>query len=186
MKRPGGRTKRTSEAVFDAALTILAGDGYSGLTVEALADYSGVHKTTIYRRWGSADSVFAEVVTAIAEREVPVSVSDDSMKDLNDLARSVVANLEGPVGRAVAAASLGRPDDDNFVLLVHRFWEKRISEASVIVIKGKEGGRVDRTLDPSAVIEEIVAQLWFRVMVLRADVTDDDISGIVNRAVTPT
>uniref|UniRef100_UPI000B1D4F1A TetR/AcrR family transcriptional regulator n=1 Tax=Streptomyces atriruber TaxID=545121 RepID=UPI000B1D4F1A len=51
-RRPGGRTARTRAAVRDAVLSGLADHGYPGLTVEYVADHSGVHKTTLYRRWG--------------------------------------------------------------------------------------------------------------------------------------
>lgn len=181
IKRPGGRTKRTSDAVFDAVIAILAIDGFAGLTVEAISANSGIHKTTIYRRWGSSDNAFAEVVATLAERSVPLTMSGDTRTDLLGLGRAVVTNLESPVGRAIASATLGRPDDDEFVVLVREFWEKRMSDAAAILSKS-EGHSDGLAKDPSGVVEEIVAQLWFRVLVRRVSVTDDDLAQIVDRA----
>ncbi len=50
--RPGERTAHTRAAVFDATLAELVSEGYARTSVKAIATRSGVHKTTIYRRWG--------------------------------------------------------------------------------------------------------------------------------------
>src|SRR5690349_18554003 len=61
-RRPGGRTARVREAVLDATLAELAGRGYAGLTVEGVAARSGVHKTTVYRRWGGVEGLIADAL----------------------------------------------------------------------------------------------------------------------------
>ena len=63
-RRPGGRTARTRTAVRDAVLTGLAEHGYPALTVEYVAEHSGVHKTTLYRRWGGVEGMVADAVDA--------------------------------------------------------------------------------------------------------------------------
>src|SRR5207248_10505689 len=55
--RPGGRTARTRAAVFEATLAELALRGYADLSLDGVAARSGVHKTTIYRRWRSRDQL---------------------------------------------------------------------------------------------------------------------------------
>ena len=51
-RRPGGRSARVRSAVLMAALDALADGGYGSFTCEAVAERAGVHKTTVYRRWG--------------------------------------------------------------------------------------------------------------------------------------
>ncbi|MFI0777237.1 TetR/AcrR family transcriptional regulator [Streptomyces sp. NPDC021212] len=65
--RPGGRTARTRAAVRDAVLTGLAEHGYPGRTVEYVAERSGVHKTTVYRRWGSVEGLVADALRLAGE-----------------------------------------------------------------------------------------------------------------------
>ena len=49
--RLGGRSARVREAVLGAAFAELDERGYGGFSIDAMARRSGVHKTTIYRRW---------------------------------------------------------------------------------------------------------------------------------------
>ncbi|MCL1592862.1 MAG: TetR/AcrR family transcriptional regulator [Actinomycetia bacterium] len=185
MQRPGGRTERTSRAVFDATLRVLQSSGYDRLTIDAIANRSGVHKTTIYRRWGSVDAVLFAVIADRAEEAIPLVVTGDPYADLARMARSIVVNIEDPVGRAVAAAALGRPNEETFVSLVQRFWQSRLSRAATIVSTAQESGIVAAGVDPDAAVRAIASMLWFQVMVLREPVSDEEIEAVVKRALSP-
>ena len=51
-RRPGRpRDERADRAIIDATLELFAADGYSALSVEAVAVKAEVSKATIYRRW---------------------------------------------------------------------------------------------------------------------------------------
>ena len=68
-RRPGGRTERTRLAALNATLELLGERGYAELTVEAVAERSGVHKTTLYRRWESAEGLVAAALLIGTEQE---------------------------------------------------------------------------------------------------------------------
>lgn len=61
--------------VLDAALHELAGSGYAGFRIEAVATRAAVNKTTIYRRWPTRAALIAQVVTQLGaplrERPLP-------------------------------------------------------------------------------------------------------------------
>lgn len=179
MQRPGGRTSRTRETVLAAAYEIVAAHGYDGLTVDAIASVSGVHKTTIYRRWETADAVLLDAVLARAEEAIPLGRTDDAMADLVAMAWSVAENLADPMARAIAAASLSRPDNDALGKLSEQFWTLRIEGASAIAEAAQNEGAVDAKLDPSVVVERIVGPIWFRSMVLRKPVDRDFVKSLV-------
>jgi AcrR family transcriptional regulator len=179
MQRPGGRTNRTREAVLAAAYDVVAAQGYDGLTVDAIAERSGVHKTTIYRRWKTADDVLFDAVVARAEDAIPLERTGDALADLRSMAVAVAENLANPISAAVAAATLSRPENDRVAQLTERFWVQRLDAASAIVAAGQAEGTIDADLDPRVVIERIVGPIWFRVMVLRAPVDEDFIDAVV-------
>lgn len=70
--RPGGRTARTREAVLQAAASALVELGVEGVTWDALAERSGVNRSTIYRRWGTLGGVVGDLASQFAgELEYP-------------------------------------------------------------------------------------------------------------------
>jgi AcrR family transcriptional regulator len=119
-RRPKGRSERVQRQVFDAALTILARDGRVGLTMEAIANEAGVHKTTLYRRWGSVEPLVRE---ACADYDDTAMQAPDtgsfrggraragpSVRALPGAAHLAGHRAHGRVGRAARrrAAHLGR------------------------------------------------------------------------------
>src|SRR4051795_1903236 len=84
--RPGGRTARTRAAVLDAAFQALAESGYAELTMDRLAGRSGIHAATIYRRWGSVESIVTDLLVD-RSTEIPVPDTGSLAGDLRALAR---------------------------------------------------------------------------------------------------
>src|SRR5687768_13717083 len=61
-RRPGGRAARVRAAAIAATLAELAESGYTALSLERVAQRAGVHKTTLYRRWGSREELVLEAM----------------------------------------------------------------------------------------------------------------------------
>src|SRR5918994_5565425 len=70
--RLGGRSARVREAVLDAAFAELDEHGYNGFSIEAVARRSGVHKTTIYRRWPTREALLVYALDSRSDRDVQV------------------------------------------------------------------------------------------------------------------
>ena len=70
--RPAGRARpEIRAAVLAATLAELTENGYAALTVDNVARRSGVHKTTIYRRWKDREGLVAD---AVAERAATAKI----------------------------------------------------------------------------------------------------------------
>ncbi|MEU6466047.1 TetR/AcrR family transcriptional regulator [Streptomyces sp. NPDC046976] len=106
-KRPDGRSARVQAAVHQA-LTELAGErDVTELTIPAVAERAGVNPTTIYRRWGTLQALFAEVVTrpggiAFFRAEVSSGI-DERRSGLRECLQRATAGLD-----TVLEASRGR------------------------------------------------------------------------------
>ena len=79
--RPGGRTARTREAVHAAARELLAEPG-AEVTMAAVAERSGVHPTTLYRRWRTVESIVLDLAVERVTEESPVPASGDLLAGL--------------------------------------------------------------------------------------------------------
>jgi AcrR family transcriptional regulator len=58
--------------VLEAPVEELAASGVAGLNLEAVARRAGVHKATLYRRWGTWERLVLELMREQAAETVPV------------------------------------------------------------------------------------------------------------------
>ena len=172
MKRPGGRSARVRAAVLEAAVLELGEFGWRSLSVDRIAARSGVHKTTIYRRWGSADRVVLDALVERGSEGIPIPDTGDLRSDLVRLGRSIAAGITDPIGRALAAAVISEPDSPTMQRLADAFWSQRFEEAEVIAERAIGRGEIAASVDAGRIVETVAAQVWFRVMMRRGDVTE--------------
>ncbi|MEU5883056.1 TetR/AcrR family transcriptional regulator [Spirillospora sp. NPDC047279] len=164
--RPGGRTARTREAVREATLAELAEHGYQGLTVDNVAARSGVHKTTVYRRWGSAEGLVADALELAAAEPWPVPDTGSAEGDLRALARLVQSGFadaeQGPVAAAFVAAAVQNP---GAAKALHTFFARRHEDAAAVVDRAVERGELPAGTDSAEVVRAAVAPLYYRLFI---------------------
>src|SRR3954468_22217388 len=91
--RPGGRTARTRERVLDAVTSLLLEGGYDALTVDAVAERSGVHRTTVYLRWRDTGTLLSDALDAAREQAWEPPDTGSLPGDLVEINRQIVAAL---------------------------------------------------------------------------------------------
>ncbi|MYY81047.1 TetR family transcriptional regulator [Streptomyces sp. SID335] len=170
-RRPGGRTARTRAAVRDAVLSGLADHGYPGLTVEYVADHSGVHKTTLYRRWGGLEGMVADALEMAGEDTWTPPDTGSLEGDLRELAREVVesfsdeATAAAPTAFVAAAFQSARAAD-----ALHAFYAERFGRCEAVVERAVERGEAPPDTDAAALVRAVSAPLLLRVFITREPV----------------
>jgi AcrR family transcriptional regulator len=109
--RPGGRTARTTRAVHDAVRAIVAESGAADMKMADVAERSGVHRATIYRRWTSIHGLVLDVAATELNRNSPVPATGDLDADLRTYARQLVHGISQPGGLAFLHALMGAGND---------------------------------------------------------------------------
>jgi AcrR family transcriptional regulator len=168
--RPGGRTARTREKVLAAVADILLEGGYDALTVDAVAARSGVHRTTVYRRWRDTGGLLADTLDAAREQPWPVPDTGSLLCDLTAINEQVVAALtERPsITYALIAASFRSP---RAAAALRDFWDDRYARAAVVVERSMPG------VDPRTVLVSATAPLFHEIVLIR----NPDIVGLAAR-----
>lgn len=170
--RPGGRTARTRAAVLEAALDELAERGWDQASVETIASRAGVHKTTVYRRWGSKDRLVAEALEAAADQRIQIPDTGDIDQDLRALARAVLAILTSRDGAAtVRALVAGAQDSPDVGRVVRRFWATRLAHVGPLVDRAVSRGQLPNGTDPDDLMRYLAAPLFHRLLVTAEPLT---------------
>jgi AcrR family transcriptional regulator len=84
--------------VHDAVRTLTSEDAPYG--VAEVAQRSGVHPTTIYRRWRNLEALLLEVAAEDLARSAPLQPTGDLRADLTRWGRSLAAEVARPGGLA--------------------------------------------------------------------------------------
>ncbi len=173
--RPGGRAARVREAVRAATLAELAEKGYAELTVDGVATRSGVHKTTVYRRWGNVRGLIADALEMAGGEPWPIPDTGTLRGDLRALAnlvRIVFADLEdGPVASAFVSAAA---QDPHAAEALHAFYVARHEQSARVVTRAAERGELPADADPVEVVRATVAPVFYRLFVSREPVGAED------------
>ncbi|GAA2727038.1 TetR/AcrR family transcriptional regulator [Actinocorallia aurantiaca] len=181
--RPGGRTARTREAVRRATLAELAEKGFSGLTVESVAIRSGVHKTTVYRRWRTPAALAADALGLAEADPWPLPDAGSLSEDLRSLAAQVVEGftdpLTGPVTRALVAAAAQTPEA---ALALRSYLTTRHRQAAAVVHRAVERGELPAATDAEELIRATVAPLYYRLCITTEPVSPEDTTRAVTAA----
>lgn len=171
--RPGGRTARTRTAVLEAARAEMEETGYAGLTLERVAERSGVHLATLYRRWRTVEGLVVDLLGDIGKTEIPIPDTGSFATDLRTLALQIAALYQRPRQRAliegVIAAALRSPEASTA-------WAAVIAErnrlAAQIVERAIQRGELPPDTDGIAVINAVGAPIYYRMLVVRGQVDD--------------
>lgn len=164
--RPGGRSARVRTAVLQATLEELAETGYAALSLESVARRAGVHKTSLYRRWGTRDSLVLDAVLERAGQWVSIPDTGSVRQDLLELAREIIANISTPEMEAIIRAFVAEaPRESALASRGREFWAARFADDRQIVQRGIDRDELPADTDPDLVIEALLGPLCLRLLV---------------------
>ena len=164
--RPGGRTARVRRAVLDAAAELLTETTPDRVTVQLVADRSGVHETTIYRRWGTRDALLTEVLLEVSAQRLTVPDTGSLRADLVAVIGAVADFLRTPQGYALALLGASA-DDATTAALREAFWADRFERARAIFERAVSRGELTGLDGTDLAYEAMIATLHFRLLARR-------------------
>jgi AcrR family transcriptional regulator len=170
--RPGGRTAHTRERVLDAVTSLLLDGGYDALTVDAVAERSGVHRTTVYRRWRDTGTLLSDALDAARGQAWEPPDTGSLAGDLVEINRQIVAALteEPSITRALVAASFRSPAAAH---ALRSFWEDRYAVAAVVVDRARGRGEAAGDIDARTVLIASCAPIFYELALMRSPAAQD-------------
>ncbi|MEU0742902.1 TetR/AcrR family transcriptional regulator [Streptomyces sp. NPDC006134] len=165
-RRPGGRTARIRTQVLDAVLGELGEHGYDGLTMEAVAARAGVHRATVYRRWGDVGGLLADVLDAVGDDAWQPPDTGSLRGDLARLNHEIQDALTArpPVAAALIAASFR---SEQAALAQRRLWEDRYARCEIVVGRAVRRGELPPHTDARRLLIAATAPIYHQLVLLR-------------------
>src|SRR5579859_4020203 len=169
-----GRPRDTDATarVLGATLRLLDSPGFAGLRMDDIARESGVAKTTIYRRWPSMSALVVDAMEAALGSRT-IAETGDVEADLRALVTAVHRSMaRTPVVRAlplIAVELLQQPG------LAEQYRARVVDPARDrairLVRKGIREGVFRPDIDPSLVVDTVIAPVIYRRVVLHQDLS---------------
>lgn len=158
--RTGGRSARVRRSVLDATMELLQESGVEGVTVPAVAERSGVHHTSIYRRWENRAELLRDAVIDAVEVTVPTPDTGTLRGDLQVMLEEVRSYLQAPAGQA--AWALAGSKDPAIVELIASIRRTRVAQSTIIVDRARTRGEITGNFDAALFLDMLVGPLQTR------------------------
>nr|WP_083962441.1 TetR/AcrR family transcriptional regulator [Hoyosella altamirensis] len=176
------RSEAASQAILSAVLELIAAHGsISDVSVDAVAERSGVSKATIYRRWSTKEELVATAVDSIKSTpDFPLphtSVRDDLLA-LGRNVRTSFTDKERKVLKCMMFESTANPD---FKRHHDRFIERRRSFIKEVFRLGVERGELRDDIDLDLAVAMFMSPLL--TIIVYQNYPDLHTEGIVERVV---
>lgn len=168
------RVERTRAVVLEATAELLAEDGFGRITIDGVAERSGVARSTIYRNFPDRPALLAEAFAHLLDfDEAPDTgrLVDDLLVFGRQLAEGLT---DGPWGRTLASLLESATHDEDISRALDRFGEDRRRACRVVFDRAVARGEVaaDAPIDVAQL--RFVSPLFF-VHLFKARPLDDDL-----------
>lgn len=179
-RRGRPRSDRVHRAILQAALRLLREAGWSGFTVEGVAQRAGVGKAAIYRRWTSREAVLAAAVAAVVS-EITIPDSGSAREDLLELMRQAVSLYRGDAGRMMPGLASAMAEHAEVATAVRvGFLGTRRAALMEVVDRGIARGELRPDIDRELTLDFLGGPLFYRLLITGGDLDDDLTEGTVD------
>lgn len=171
------RSQEATEAAQAAALKLAYDLGPERVTMEAIASYSGVAKTTLYRRWNSAAAVVMDAFLSELTPRIVYRAGRDVRQTLVFALEDLSHALDEPrrrLLRHMVAAAQSSP------VLEQAFWDRWIAPRRKAGIEALEQFGV-AVQTGELMLDLLYGAFYYRMLIPYAPITDVWIQRIVDQ-----
>jgi AcrR family transcriptional regulator len=159
------RVARSRMKMLAAATELLVEDGPRRVTVDAVAERSGVAKSTLYRHWNSVHELLVDVMRANVPDPMPVDLHAGFDAALHSWIDHGVATLSAPDWARILPALLDlRNHSPEMAELVDADFEANLETVATILELGAAEGHLPAGLDPRLVTQTLIGPLILAVL----------------------
>jgi AcrR family transcriptional regulator len=175
------RSEEAHRAILEATLSLLVDVGYSGLTVEGVAQRAGVGKATIYRRWPSKLPLVIEAFRQLPGLEE--ADTGDLATDLEQMLKSYLRTYHStPLGAVVPSLAGELPHNPELMELFAPVVRARRQPLLRALERAVARGEIPADLDLDLAADLIFGPITVRTFFTRAKLGPRSVRPIVEMA----
>ena len=179
-RRPGGRSASVGAEVHQAVTDLISERGYGNFTVGEVAARAGVADSSIYRRWGSLETLLTDVALTRLNARSPMPDTGSLAGDLRTYAANVAREITGPDGLAVVRLAVALSSNGQQGLQARDdLRAERTRQLQCMLDRARERG--EHAPDAFGVLDHILAPMYIRVLFGMVPLTPDYVDGLVDR-----
>jgi AcrR family transcriptional regulator len=171
------------QAIIAAATEVLAKEGPTRFTIEAVAKMAGCGKPTIYRWWPSRPALLLEVFDQAVKQELAEPEGKDLAKDLATMLRQIWrlwrTKSMGPVYRLILSEMMLEEEGARYLREV--FIPRRQAFTGLAFQAAKDRGEIPADADVKLLMDLLYGYSLFRLITRQID--DDEIPDRVSGAI---
>lgn len=172
---------RKRDLVLRAVVDELARTSYAQLTVERIAEVSGVHKTTLYRWWSGKPELVADALATLMDTgPVPDtgSTRDDLVQWLTGTVRNYAGSSLGVAMPALISDLASTPE--GLEAFRAAFLAERRANCAEVVERGVARGDLPDGLDVDLFMDTLAGAVFYRQVVTGVQVDADTAERVVD------
>ncbi|MEU8915284.1 TetR/AcrR family transcriptional regulator [Streptomyces nigrescens] len=178
-RRSGG--PRKAQEIFDATLDLLAEKGYERLTIEGVAQRSGVNKTTIYRWWPSKGALLGAALIGARRLDFAPPDTGSLAGDLEALLHTVVTLLTTRPSSDIAVSVLdAATQSPELAVHTREFFADRIALEQPVFERALARGELAADTDTMLLVDLLAGAAWVRVVLRQLPLDKDFVSRAVS------
>jgi AcrR family transcriptional regulator len=180
------RSRVADQAILRAALKVFIESGVEGASIEQIADYAGVARTTLYRRWSSKESLIAQAIaSARAEDERWAADRARFAKSPEPLIKALAKLVTRSEYRSLAARLIGSvPGSPE---LIETYWNNYLLPRRRGMLKlieaARDRGIVRKDCDPEILLDLISGAIIHHLLIRPGKRTVSEMHTYISRVV---
>ena len=171
------RDPALDERILEQVLDLLNSHGYARLTLDEIAQRSGVAKTTILRRWPSKAAVAAAGVERLALQSVDVPDSGTLRGDMHALLGSAVSTFACGRGRFVPGLLREAGHHPEIASLIDALLHTRRQAYRKVLALAIARGELSPSIDQDLLVDLLLGPLWLRLLITGDPITPEYVAG---------
>lgn len=171
-RRGRGPSTRVTEQAFAATFKLLQQSGFSSLSMEAIADSAGVNKTTLYRRWGSLNSLLKEAIASQDIGKPDMADTGSLQSDIRELANQFAFYFCKPEIIAIIRL-IASSRDHSLEELMNEYWLERADLFTALIERASARGETVRAHRFQMAIEIMVGPMLLRLLMTHQPIDSD-------------